>query len=358
MQFTNLLQLEALAREVLEPSRFDYIAGGADDEVSLVRNREDWERITLRPRVLVDVSDIDTASTVLGTPISMPVMLAPASGHKLCSSEGEIATARAAAAAGTVMVLSTVSTVSLEDVAAAVDAPRWFQLYVYKDREVTRNLVTRAEAAGFRALCVTVDVPIIGNRERDMRNNFSFPADMPLANFVDMQLQKMPTGVVGSGLGAYISSKWDPALSWADIDWLRSVTALPVVLKGILTAEDATLAVEHGVAAIIVSNHGGRQLDSVSSGIAALPEVVEAVDGRLEVLVDGGVRRGTDLLKALALGAQAVLIGRPYMYGLALEGEAGVLRVLEMLRSEVSLAMALSGRPNIKSIDATLVQRG
>jgi 4-hydroxymandelate oxidase len=356
-QFTNLLELEALAREVLEPSAFDYISGGADDEVSVRRNREDFERLVLRPRMLVDVSDVDCSTTVLGTPVSMPVLLAPAAGHRLCCDLGESATARAAAAARTIMVLSTVSTVSMEDVAAVEpDAPRWFQLYVYADREVTRSLVQRAEAAGYRALCLTVDVPFIGNRERDVRNAFTLP--YPLANFTAANLDHMPIGMAGdeSGLGRYIASKWDPTLTWHDVDWLASLSSLPVVVKGILTAEDAHLSIEHGAQGIIVSNHGGRQLDSVDSGIAALPEVVEAVAGRVEVLMDGGIRRGTDVLKALALGAKATLIGRPYLYGLAVGGAQGATRVLELLRREIRTAMALSGRPTVGSIDTTLVK--
>lgn len=351
--FTNLLELESLAREALDPTFYDYIAGGSDDEATIRRNRLDFERITLRPRVLVDVSTVDTAATVLGTPISLPVLLAPAAGHKMCCQEGEIATARAVAAEGTIMILSTVATVSLEE-AAQAPGPKWFQLYVYKDREITRSLVQRAEAAGYKALCLTVDVPIIGNRERDIRNSFSLP--FPMANFADTELQKMPSGVQGSGLGAYIASKWDPALTWKDISWLASITRLPLVVKGILTAEDARLAMEQGAAGIIVSNHGGRQLDSAPSGIAALPEVAEAVAGQVEVLMDGGVRRGTDILKALALGARAVLIGRPYMYGLAVGGEEGVRRVLHILREELTTDMMLAGRPTIASLDRSLVQ--
>jgi 4-hydroxymandelate oxidase len=362
MQFTNLLQLDTLAKELLDPSTFDYIAGGSDDEVSLRRNREDFERWVLRPRVLVDVSNVDTSTTVLGTQVSMPVLLAPAAGHKLCCDDGELATARAAAAAGTIMVLSTVSTTSMEDVAAASEGPKWFQLYVYKDREVTRNLVQRAEATGYKALCLTVDVPVIGNRERDLRNSFTFPKELVLANFVGVQsggvqLENLPVGVFGSGLGAYIAAKWDPALTWKDMEWFASITKLPVVLKGILTGEDAAKGVEHGAAAIIVSNHGGRQLDGVQSGIGALPEVVEAVDGKVEVLVDGGIRRGTDVLKALALGARAVLIGRPYMYGLAIGGQKGARRVLDLLRAELVTSMMLAGRAGVGEIDRGLIMR-
>jgi 4-hydroxymandelate oxidase len=358
-QFTNLIELEALAREKMDRGAFEYISGGADDEFSLRRNREDFARIGLRPRYLVDVSNIDTTTTVLGEPLAFPVMLAPTAGHKLCCSEGEVATARAAASAGVIQVLSTLSTTRMEDVAEAVDAPRWFQLYVYKDREVTRHLVERAEAAGYRAICVTVDVPAIGNRERDRRNAFTFPPEFPLANLVDVNLEHLPVGVVGaaseSGLGAYIASKWDPSLTWADIDWIRSLTRLPVAIKGLLTAEDAVLATEHGAAAVIVSNHGGRQLDGAASGIAALPEVAEAVGDRLEVQVDGGFRRGTDVLKALALGARAVLIGRPYMYALAVGGGEALAAMLEILRQELVNAMALTGRTSIGAIDRSLV---
>lgn len=358
MPFINLLELEALARELLPQGAFDYIAGGADDEISHRRNHEDFDRIALRPRYMVDVSRLDTSTTVLGTPISMPVMFAPTAGHKLCCSDGEQATARAAQRLDTVMILSTLSTTPMEVVASASNAPKWFQLYVYKDREITRQLVQRAEAAGYKALCLTVDVPVIGNRERDLRNAFSFPKELPLANFLDMGLEEMPVGVVNeaSGLGAYIASKWDPSLTWADFDWFRSITNLPIVVKGILTGEDARLAADHGAAGIVVSNHGGRQLDSGLSGIAALPEVVEAVNGRCEVLVDGGIRRGTDVLKALALGARAVLIGRPYLFGLAIAGEEGAVAVFETLRRELTSAMALTGRPTIASIDRSLVR--
>jgi isopentenyl diphosphate isomerase/L-lactate dehydrogenase-like FMN-dependent dehydrogenase len=354
--FTNLFELEALAREQLGTGAFDYIAGGADDEVTMRRNRDDFERIVLRPRYMVDVSKINTATTVLGEPVSLPVLIAPAAGHKLCCPDGEIATAKASQAAGTIMVLSTLSTVRMEEVAEVGNAPKWFQLYVYQDREVTRQLVQRAEAAGYKALCLTVDVPVIGNRERDLRNVFSFPKEYPFANFIGMGLENMPVGVTGSPLGAYVTSKWDSSVSWRDFDWFRSITKLPIVLKGILTAEDARLAVEHGASGIIVSNHGGRQLDGAMSGISALPEVVEAVEGRIEVLVDGGVRRGTDVLKALALGARAVLVGRPYMFALAIAGEAGVRAVLETLRQELVTAMALTGRPTIADIDRSVVR--
>jgi 4-hydroxymandelate oxidase len=358
VSFTNLFDLEKLAYERLGVGAFDYIAGGAGDEVTIRRNRTDLERITLRPRYMVDVSKIDTATTVLGDTLDLPVLLAPAAGHKLCCPDGELATARAAAHAGSAMILSTLSTVSMEEVAQAGTAPLWFQLYVYRDREITRQLVQRAEAAGYKALCLTVDVPVIGNRERDLRNAFAFPQEFPFANFLGMELESMPTiGVVGSPLSAYVASKWDPSVNWHDFEWFRSITKLPIVLKGILTAEDARLAVEHGASAIIVSNHGGRQLDGVPSGISALPEVVEAVGGRIEVLVDGGIRRGTDVLKALALGAKAVLIGRPYMFALAVAGEAGVSRVLELLRQELVTAMALTGRPTIADIDLSLIRK-
>ena len=356
-QFTNLIELEELARERLDRGAFDYIAGGADDEISLRRNRDDWSRLMLRPRFLVDVSKVDSSTTVLGTPVSMPVLLAPTAGHRLCCDEGERATARAAASVGTGMILSTLSTTPLEEVATASEAPKWFQLYVYKDREITRSLVQRAEDSGYLGVCLTVDVPYIGYRERDLRNAFSFP--YPLANFLETGLEKMPIGVVNtaSGLGSYVASKWDPGLTWPGLDWLASITKLPMIVKGILTAEDALLSAEHGASAVVVSNHGGRQLDGVVSGAMALPEVAEAIADRIEVLVDGGIRRGTDVVKALALGARAVLIGRPYLYGLALDGENGARRVLELLKQEITLAMALTGRPTAASIDASLVKR-
>jgi len=304
---------------------------------------------------LVDVADIDPHTTVLGHPLAMPVLTAPCAFNALAHPEGECAVARAAASAGIIQIVSTLSTQSLEEVAMAANGQRWFQLYCYRDRGVTRALVERAEAAGYTALCLTVDVPVAGQRERDIRNGFGLPAGMRCKNLTPVGLDQIELVADDSALQRYINELLDRHLTWESVAWLRSITRLQLLIKGILTGEDADLAIEHGVTGIIVSNHGGRQLDGVLSTCEVLPEVVETVAQRAEVLVDGGIRRGTDVLKALALGARAVLIGRPYLWGLAVEGEAGVRHVLELLHQEIVLAMALVGRPVVSAIDRTLL---
>ena len=313
----------------------------------------------MRPRLLVDVSRVDPSTSVLGEKIAFPVLLAPTAFNRLARPDGELAAARAAGGAQTVMVVSTVSTFTIEDIAAASTGPLWFQLYVYKDRGLTRDLVVRATTAGYRALVLTVDSPWLGRRERDVRNQFTLPPGMTIANFETAQGRAGQATGWGEGsysdFATYVRNLFDPSLTWDVIGWLRSITSLPILVKGILTPEDASLALQAGASGIIVSNHGGRQLDGVEPSVAVLPRVMDAVRGEVEVLMDGGVRRGTDVLKALALGARAVLIGRPYLWGLAADGEAGVRRVLDLLRAELELAMALSGRPTIASIDRSLV---
>jgi len=355
--FTNLLELEELARAKVPRPAFDYIAGGADDEVSLRSNREAYGKWALRPRVLVDVSSCDTSATVLGQRISMPILVAPTAFHGLVHPDGETGTARGAAAAGTIMVVSAIATRTIEEIAAAVAAPRWFQLYVWKDREVTAELVKRAARAGYRAICLTVDTPLLGRREKDERNSFTLPPGIGIANVRPAGLDGMPDSEHGSAFAKYVKEMLDPAVTWRDLAWLRSLTSLPIVVKGIMTMEDAKIAVEHGVEGIVVSNHGGRQLDSTPATLDVLPEIVEAVRGRAEVFMDGGIRRGTDVLKALALGARAVLVGRSPLWGLALGGAEGVHAVLEHLRREFALAMALSGRSSLGQIDRSMVQR-
>ena len=347
---------EALARQRMEKSAYDYYAGAAGDERTLAANRSAFDDILLRPRVLVDVSTVELATTVLGEKLALPVMLAPTAFNRLADPEGEIAAARAAAGCGTVMVASTISTCSLEEIAGASDGRVWFQLYVYKDRELTRELVARCEAAGYGALVLTVDTPLLGRRFRDVRNAFALPEGLSMRNFDTASTNTTRWGA-HSTFAAYVHDLIDASLSWNAVEWLRNQTRLPVVIKGVLTEEDARHAVGAGVDGIIVSNHGGRQLDGVTPSIRALREVVEAVAGRAEVLMDGGVRRGTDVLKALAFGARAVLIGRPYLWGLAAAGEAGVRGVLDLLRDELRLAMALAGRPTIASIDRSAVER-
>ncbi len=352
----NLFEYEPLARARIDPIAWDYYQSGANDEVTLRDNRLAFERIRLRPRVLGGVDQGDTRASVLGEPLRMPILIAPMAYQKLSHPDGEAAMARGAGAAGSLMCVSTMANTSLEDVAKAATGPLWFQLYVYRDRGVTESLVRRAERAGYRALVVTVDMPNVGRREVDVRNGFGLPPNVTLANFEGERAQQLGEQPGTSSLATYAAHQLDGSLTWEAIDWLASITSLPVLVKGILTGEDAALAVAHGVAGIIVSNHGGRQLDGALASVDALPEVVATVAGRCEVFMDGGVRRGTDVLKALALGARAVLLGRPALWGLGAAGAGGVERVLTLLCEELQLAMALAGRPTLASIDRALVQ--
>jgi 4-hydroxymandelate oxidase len=355
MEPVNLAEYEEAARAKLPRQVCDYYAGGANDEVTLRANREAYGKLSLYHRVLHDVAVRDTSVELLGERISFPVMVAPTAFHRLACADGECATARAAARAGTIMVMSTLATMAIEDVAAAAAGPKWFQLYIYKDRGATADLIRRAELAGCRALVLTVDAQVWGRREADVRNNFKLPDGLTVANLTEHAKAMFPAGIPGSGLAAYVTQMLDPSLSWRDLAWLREQTKLPILLKGIVRADDAKLAVEHGVDGVVVSNHGGRQLDTAPATITALPQVVEAVAGKIPVLIDGGVRRGTDVVKAIALGAQAALIGRPILWGLAADGEEGAYRVLEMLRAEFDLAMALCGARTVREIDRSLV---
>jgi isopentenyl diphosphate isomerase/L-lactate dehydrogenase-like FMN-dependent dehydrogenase len=358
MQPVNIFDYEALAREKLSQSAFDYIAGGSDDEVTLRRNREAFEDIRLRQCALVDVSKVELSTNVLGQQIAMPVVIGPVAVQRLAHPEGELATARAAAQAGTVFTLSTMASSTIEEVAAASHGPKWFQLYVNPDRNVSKRMVQRAEAAGYLAICLTVDVPRLGRREKDFRNQLEYPPGVALRNYIgEVEIPPLTVEEGESALNASADILIDPSLTWDVIDWLRSMTSLPLLVKGIMTAEDARLAVEHGVDGIVVSNHGGRQLDGAAATIEALPEVVQAVAGRCSVLLDSGIRRGTDVLKALALGAEAVLIGRAFMWGLAVDGERGVTHVLSMLRNELELAMALCGCRSVSEIGEADVRR-
>jgi 4-hydroxymandelate oxidase len=357
-ELLNLQDYERRASELLPRMVFEYFVGGAEDELTLRDNRSAWQRLRFRPRVLTDVSRCDLSTTVLGQKISLPLLTAPCGFNALAHPEGECAVARAVSRAGTVHVVSTAATYSLEEVAAAApDGIRWFQLYCYKDRAITQNLVERATAAGYQAICLTADAPFVGRRERDLRNRFGLPPGMRWKNLEAFGHDRMDAGEEGSALVKYIAEIWDAALDWKALDWLRRITALPLVLKGILTAQDARRAVDAGVQGILVSNHGGRQLDGAVSSAEALAEVVDAVADRAEVYVDGGIRRGSDVLKALALGARAALIGRPYLWGLAVGGQPGVEQVLSLLRAELELDMALAGRPSIASIDRSLVSK-
>lgn len=352
----NLFEYELRARANLPRAAFDYYVSGAHDELTVTDNRAALDRIRLLYRVLVDVGQRDASTSVLGSPVAMPVLLAPTAFHRLAHPDGELASARAAGSAGTIMILSSLSNTDVEDVCAAATGPVWFQLYVYRDRTATEGLVARAEAAGCRAIVLTVDAPLLGCRERDVRNRFHLPEGLSVKNM-------LPAGYgavaeqAGSGLAAYFASLIDPTLDWDDIAWLRSKTSLPIVLKGIVRPDDAARAAQVGAAAIVVSNHGGRQLDGSVATIDALPAIAAAIDGRLEILIDGGIRRGTDVVKALALGARAVCVGRPVLWGLAVDGQAGVEHVLALLRDELDLAMALCGAPNVAACTPDLIFR-
>lgn len=343
----NLREFETAAAARLPRMVFDYYAGGAGDEVTLRAAHDAWDSIAIRYRVLRDVSQRTLATKVLGDTLDFPVLVAPMAFQRLAHAEGELATARAAAAAGAGMILSTLATTSIEDVRAATAGPLWFQLYIYRDRGASRALVERAERAGCTALVLTVDSPLLGRRERDARNAFHVSDDFTVPNLTgDPRAALAAAGAHGGGgsaLAHFVATHWDSAISWRDVEWLRSITRLPVLVKGIVRGDDAQLALDHGAAGVIVSNHGGRQLDTAISSARALPEVADAMNGRGALLVDGGIRRGTDLVKALALGAGAVLLGRPVLWGLALGGADGVSRVLELLRAEFDLALALTG---------------
>jgi isopentenyl diphosphate isomerase/L-lactate dehydrogenase-like FMN-dependent dehydrogenase len=342
---------ERLAEERLDPGAWAYLAGGSGDEWTLRENRAAFERWTFRPRVLCDVSKVTTATTVLGAPLDLPVLVAPVAYQQLYDPEGECATARAAAAAGAGMCVSTFTTRSHEEIAAAAPGvTQWCQLYVFQDRGLTLEHLAGAEAAGCSAVVLTVDTPRLASRERDVRVGFEVPADLPLP------YARSAVGATPSNPAEQFSLL-DASVSWRDLEWIAAEGRLPVVLKGIVTAEDARLALEHGAAAIVVSNHGGRQLDGVPATLDVLPEVIDAIESRVEVYLDGGIRRGTDIAKALALGAQAVLAGRAPIFGLAAAGEEGVRHVLELLREELALTLCLLGCASPTEVTRAHVQR-
>jgi isopentenyl diphosphate isomerase/L-lactate dehydrogenase-like FMN-dependent dehydrogenase len=347
----NLADYERLAADALDPGAHGYFAGGAGDERTLRENVAAFARWRLRPRMLVDVSEVTTSTTVLGEPVTMPILVAPVAFQRLAHPDGEAGMARAAADAGTVMCLSTLATARPGEVAAAApEAPRWFQLYCFRDRGLTRALLSEAAEAGFRAVALTVDAPRPGRRERDLRSGFRLPADLGVPSVA------RATGAAGPVSVADVLSLVDPALGWADLEALVSDSRLPVLVKGVMTAEDAVLAADRGAAGVIVSNHGGRQLDGVAATIDVVAEVAEAVGDRVEVLMDGGDRRGTDVVTALALGARAVLVGRPAIWGLAAAGEQGARHVLGLLRDEFELALALCGCPAPDEVSRAHVQ--
>ena len=374
MPFASIEDLRQAARRRLPRAIFDFIDGGAQDEVTLRHNMEDFRRLSLLPRVLTDVASRDQSVSVLGQRFDSPLILAPTGLPGVVWPNGGMEAALAADRAGVGFCLSTMSTSTIEEIAKASTRPVWFQLYVMRDRELAKSMMQRAKAAGCSALVITVDLQMQGQRDRDVRNGLTIPPQFRLANAIDFALHPVwvwrflagpkvtLANFVGTGKGddmftiaSFVNSQFDQSVTWKDIDWVRSVWDGPLALKGILNPDDARLAAEHGVNGIIVSNHGGRQLDGVPSAIAALPGVVDAVAGRAEIILDGGVRRGNDVLKALALGARACMIGRPFLYGLAAGGRAGVERALEIFRNEIDVNLALLGRAGVKQLDRTAV---
>jgi L-lactate dehydrogenase (cytochrome) len=371
----NIDDLRRRARRRLPRAVFDFIDGGAEDEYTLHRNHAAFARLTFRPRVLVDTGRRDQSTTVLGQRLSSPLILAPTGLCGMAAPRGEVLAARAATRTGTIFTLSSMSAVTIEDVMREVPGPHWFQLYVWRDRDLTRSLVERAAAAGYRAMVLTVDVPVLGQRERDLRNGATIPPRITVRNAFET-LQKVawlagmlrnpridfvnvarPSQARGAlALGPFVNSQFDPTVSWDDLTWFRSIWSGPLLLKGIMSAEDAKRALDHGVDGIVVSNHGGRQLDGLPAAIEVLPEIADAVASAVELILDGGVRRGTDVVKAIALGARACMIGRPYLYGLGAAGQAGVERALAILSAEIDRAQALLGLPTLADLDRSVVR--
>jgi isopentenyl diphosphate isomerase/L-lactate dehydrogenase-like FMN-dependent dehydrogenase len=348
----NVADFERLASEALDAGPLGYFAGGAWDEVTLRENVECWRRWRLRPRMLVDVGEVSTSTELLGAEVSMPIVVAPVAFQRMAHESGEEGMARGAAEAGALMCVSTIATARPSEVAAAAPGGRrWFQLYCFRDRAVTQALIDEAVESDYEAIVLTVDAPYLGKRERDLRTGFVIPAEVSVPSVAAALGSEKAIGVQEA------FELLDPTLTWPDLEQLVSGCDLPVLVKGVLCGEDAELALEHGAAGVVVSNHGGRQLDGVAPSAEALPEVADAISGRGLVLVDGGVRRGSDVMIALALGADAVMVGRPALWGLAADGERGVQRVLEILRSELRLALALAGCPTPDAVGAEHVKR-
>jgi 4-hydroxymandelate oxidase len=348
----SLNEFEALAKARLPAMAFDFVAGGVGNEITLRANVNAWDTIRLRPRVLTDVSRIDTRVNLLGSELPQPLLLAPTSYHRLCHPDGELATVKGASQSNTTMVISSFANTRVEDIAAAAPARLWYQLYVPRDRGFAKEMVERAVSAGCKALCLTVDMPARGYRDRDIRNSFALPYGLDRPNYRGLST------TTAVPLGDVYHVTQDPTFQWRDLEWLRGVAKVPVVAKGIMTPEDAELAVKAGVAAVLVSNHGGRSVDTLPATADVLEGIAQRVAGRVPVLVDGGIRRGTDVVKALALGAAAVLIGRPYLYALATAGAVGVERIVNILTLELKMAMAVLGRTTISSIDRSVLWRG
>lgn len=350
----SLIEAESLSEGCMTKVARAYLCGGAGDEITMRANCEDWQRIRLNPRILVDVSKIDLQTEIVGQKLDWPLLLAPAAFHRLWHREGERATVAGANQGGATMVMSTFATEAAKTLCQAAERPLWFQVYTQPVRELNQWLIEHAQNAGCKALVITVDTPVLGARNRQDRSQFTLPPSFKLPN-----VPASPRPRPRSGAPHTLSLPLSSTLTWKDVEWMCSIAKVPVLLKGVINPEDALRAADTGAAAIIVSNHGARNLDTLPSTAAALPRVVEIIQdklqGKLPVLVDGGIRRGTDILKALALGAKAVLIGRPYVHGLAIAGAAGVARVLEILRTELTSAMALTGRTSIAEIDRSVL---
>ena len=352
----NIFEYEALARERLPRHEYDFVAGGAGDEITLRRTRQAFDSITLRPSMLVDISEVDPSTTVLGHPIPFPIMLDPAGWHGRSHPDAERATARAAGAEGTVMTLSSGSTLTMEQVAEAATGPIWWQQYLFEDRGRTLEMVDRAREAGYSAIVLTLDITVSAKRERDVHNGYAAPMSPNYAGWPKLEwvVDDLTSSDAPTGVGSMISRK----ATWSEVEWLAGQTALPLVVKGIMAGEDGKASAECGASAVVVSNHGARQLDTTFASIEVLPEVAEQVAGRIEVYFDGGIRRGADVLKAVALGARAVMIGRPMFWGLAVDGEAGLRRVVRILADELRMAMGMCGRPTLETVDAGLLGGG
>lgn len=343
-ELINLYDFEKMAQGIMSKMVYEYVAGGAADEFTVRWNREAFDKIKLKPNILNDVSKLDTKVSLFGHELISPILIAPTAWHKLMHPEGEIATAKGASSASTIYVVSSFTTTPIEEIAKVTTHPLWFQLYVSDDRDFTKDLIQNVEAAGCKAICVTVDTPVSGVRDRQKRIGFKLPVDLNVPYMKDMKV-----GTKGQ------ASALKKPFTWKEIEWIRTFAKVPVLLKGILNPDDAESAIKAGVSGIIVSNHGGRNLDTVPATIEALPLISSKVDKRIPVLMDGGIRRGTDVLKALALGANAVLVGKPICFGLACGGADGVAKVLNILQSELELVMALSGRNTIRSVNNSVI---
>ena len=333
-----------------------YITGAAGDELTLRWNREAYDKLRINPRVLTDVSKLDTTTTVFGVKLAHPILVAPTAYHRLVHAEGELATVRGVGAAAGMMGISSFATTSVEDIAKAASGPLFFQLYIQPDRGLTREMVERAHEAGCKAICVTVDSPVAGARNREARARFALPEGLERPNLKPRGGQGPAASVTHRAPeGSIFSSVLDPSLTWKDIAWVKSISKVPVWVKGIVNPDDALRAATEGVDGVMVSNHGARNLDTLPATIDALPRIAAKVEGRVPLIVDGGVRRGTDIIKAIALGAQAVMIGRPVLYGLTVGGADGVEKVINTLRQELEMALALSGRRSLAELDASVI---